>query len=475
VVQQLRVSFASKSIERVNLTALRKKPRTDSHQSIDATMSTDNDVKTVLKGPAEWLAWNREFRRIMEGYNLLDYLDGKQDLIRKPMMPDQDPLAQENYINEQLKALLEALLSKLPGNPDSTASTPTDSEAAADMQATVPQDPDDEIPGFKRLSEADKKVYRDRRTRLRENYTGIETALNRRHDVQYKEWSAQEKHLNQARATLNSTVGQRLRTNHLESSDIRLCYNNLREACLDNGATERATAASLASHLAVLRSAKSVNQATFNQWLTQWENLIADGTALGIDQAIRPKIWFEDLMGALVEVMPQYALHAQEQGRQDYDALVPRIIAGQARAAAAAYLPKEQPRGRVAKGSFPSFGSPERAGDDQSTKRKRSPDSHQRERKRRPSPSDEDRPRCKACKNPHPTSDCFYLFPEKAFKGWIARDSIKTRVEQALKADPNLRTDAQRQRRPRGNKLNKRKSRDQEQDTDGDGEAGTTS
>ncbi|KAK4117925.1 hypothetical protein N657DRAFT_584565, partial [Parathielavia appendiculata] len=389
--------------------------------------STEATPKTIviLNGPADWPSWDREFTATMAIHGLLPYFQGTKELLAEP---DEDfnafdefeayrsaellkvaqplqPITPTTSINEDDDGTQSnTLQTSTQGNegPDSTTTTTTNTTKASDLQARIEQ--------RKREIDALQGAFV---AQANARYT----AAVRRHDIQTQRLAKAIKHF-------NTTVSQQLRDAHCPGHrDLRTWYRNLKEASDLPSDTNTSIRTRLADHLNSLQKNKHLKKPDLTAWLTTWESLLQLMHAHGMPEPTTTDLWFNPLMAALRAHFPGFVQTYRIQCRPSYESLNYRTVSRDIKASIDDLI---QPvPNRVGKGAFASFGGqqqPEQQSNSSTTPNKR----------KRPTEQ------CRACGHIHPTTQCYYLYPDKAPPNWEAREHVRQRVRANVQANPSL-------------------------------------
>ncbi|KAK4242959.1 hypothetical protein C7999DRAFT_18605, partial [Corynascus novoguineensis] len=219
---------------------------------------------------------------------------------------------------------------------------------------------------------------------------------------------------------LNTTVSQQLRDAHCPGNeDLRTWYRNLKEASDLPSDTDSSIRARLTDHLNSLQKNKHLKKPDLTAWLTTWESLLQLMRTHGMPEPTITDLWFNPLMAVLRPHFPGFVQTYRIQCRPSYKSLNYRTVSRDIKASIDDLI---QPMSnRVGKGAFASF--------EQQSNQSNTPNKRKRSTKQ-----------CHACGHIHPTTRCYYLYPEKAPPNWEAREHVRQRVEVNLKANPGLKT-----------------------------------
>ncbi|SPQ25294.1 213c699c-5d2d-48ee-a652-68dd87aca1ee [Thermothielavioides terrestris] len=278
----------------------------------------ETNFQITLNGSADWAFWNREFLAKMKALNLLDYFEGKEDLVEKPPKPFNSIQAAEDQINKELQDLIVQLKASssptaighnapdLAGRQQQEGEAPTEPSTTTSSTA-APADDKPLPPGYSDLTAAQRKIYDEKKKWFQDHFSLIAADAARNYDNQRRDWESQDSRLCQAGAFLMTTVAPHLRQAHFAATgDFRVWYNNLKQA-QDIFAVAQAVKTRLRAHLGAFEALehKNMSWADFEQWLTTWETLI-DAASLQrlIDAA--PGVWFANLMNALSKPFPYF-------------------------------------------------------------------------------------------------------------------------------------------------------------------------
>ncbi|KAK4232992.1 hypothetical protein C8A03DRAFT_19840 [Achaetomium macrosporum] len=395
-------------------------------------MSTKNEAipttTTVLSSSANWLSWNKEFRNRMGQWKLLDYLDGKRDLLSDPGEFFNPVQAFEEW---KVKRLAEIAKSLVSSSSTQTISS-LDAQAAPTTQPAVPAQ--QQLDEAKEKLDNEIKAFRDR----------ILESLKDQHTERRRAHRKEEDNLNKANEWLNKSVAVHYKDTHFTpGAEIRQWYRNLRNVAMQSTEIDDELRTQYRTPLTTLQQRhRAIRPTEFDQWLTTWETIFERASERGFPETTDPQIWCNDLLTAVTQVLPffiqQYKIAKMAQ-YQIPGAVQFRDVTRDLRFASRMM----QPSGRVARGSFPAFGLLQQGEEDtnKSNKLRRS--------KRKLSDTDAYRTLCRACQGFHSVDKCYYLYPDLAPPYWTEHPAGRKRVDESLSSDPDLQAEVDRHRTKR--------------------------
>jgi hypothetical protein len=189
----------------------------------------------------------------------------------------------------------------------------------------------------------------------------------------------------------------------------------------------------------------------WSKWLANWESSIGLAQKKGVPETLAAYKWTTDFLRAVRPIAEHWATSyglTQEQAIEK-GLITYRDIANSFRKEMSTMRVGYTGRPSIAKGAFgPSFagqddsGQGANNGDAQNSAEGASQRSRRRPAKRTRAP-DEDIPStvtrsCGACGLPHPLSNCYYVFPEKAPPRFTENPELRSVVDEALEADSAL-------------------------------------
>ncbi|KAJ4294946.1 hypothetical protein N0V88_005185 [Collariella sp. IMI 366227] len=406
----------------------------------------DSKVDIILNGSGDWVGWNREFTTKMKALHLLEYFNGRRELLEEPPMQFDSMRALRDLRDKRLKAAREGkqldylVLSDETDEATGAATTPSDNDTAdesTESTNTAPTGAPAPVPATTNIKKAIKEVEDHFKT----FGTTIVNDLVRNHEYKRVEWRAQDGRLLKAQTFLTTTVSPALRNAHFsENADMRQWYNNLKSVAQQPFEIEEGIRTRLRAHLEVLKAPKhkAINRTDFDRWLTKWETLMDEATLQGLAETTSIGLWFEDFIRAISNPLPQFAALFRIQARRQGTNLSFREVTTDVRQATQSLL--ELTSGRISKGTFPAFGqdTQDRETGEESTR------INPHGIKRKNSSAAGTKPKCRACDQIHRTERCYYLRPELAPENWEPRDHLRERVEETLKQDSTLKIETSR-------------------------------
>jgi hypothetical protein len=197
----------------------------------------------------------------------------------------------------------------------------------------------------------------------------------------------------------------------------------------------------------------------FNEWLTEWESIMAEGQRIKYPEAINATFWARDLAKALQNILGSWSstfLSINRTKIHTNDLHFRQVAAELHEHWSSLY---QQPPSRIAKGSFPTFGQsndtvpydlenePDADSSDQPMKKKQ----RSKKRKRVDTTDATSRTRCMACQARHPLRECYYAFPHLVPEGWTPRPAATRLVADRIKQDTSLAEEIKRLRKDKDN------------------------
>lgn len=356
----------------------------------------DQGIKELLAEPDDDFNAFDEF----EAYRSAELLKVAQPL--QPITPTTS--INEDNDGAQSGTLQAASQGATQGNDGPASATTTTTNTTSDLQARIEQ--------RKREIDALQGAFVTQAN-------ARHTAAIRRHDIQTQRLAKAIKHL-------NTTISQHLRDAHCPGDqDLRTWYRNLQEASDLPSDTDTSIRARLTDHLSSLEKNKHLKKPDLTAWLTTWESLLQLMHTHGMPEPTTTDLWFNPLMAALRAHFPGFVQTYRFHCRPSYTSLNYRTVSRDIKATMDD-LTQPVPN-RVGKGAFPSFGSQQQP--EQQSNQSIIPNKRKRLTEL-----------CRACGHIHPTTQCYYLHPEKAPPHWEAREHVRQRVEANLQANPGLKT-----------------------------------
>jgi hypothetical protein len=294
--------------------------------------------------------------------------------------------------------------------------------------------------------------------------------IRSQHATAKAKWEKQQTRLDTAREFLHTTVSGALQAAHFgPKQGLRTWYTNLKAVARDEAKIEDDLRERLKRHTEALKHPKhhNIKPADFDRWLSTWETIMDEATLEELVDAKTPGIWFVQFIQAVSNPLGQFAANYDNQYRQTAGALKFRDVSTAFRRAGSILLANNT--GRVAKGSFPSFG-PQKSGEEAQEEEEQKLPNRSRNNKRKMSTfrsrseQEKKKPVCRGCGyDTHSTEGCYYLYPHKAPSWWKPRDHIREHVEENLRTDSSLKaeTNPLRQKKSKSS-LKNRKNGDDE-------------
>jgi hypothetical protein len=411
------------------------------------TMAATN--KIILSNSATWEDWNERCLAQANMYRLLDYIQGKEDLLPKPTKP-----SMANYPQKRRPAIATRSNSQSVQEAIQEAAQ----EAAEEVEASATITPTSTTIEFSDLTSDGQKSYNMAWSFYQDDQKAFEKQLDL--IAKMKEW-----------ITANVSVHFQ-KTCCKATQSLPQWYTTLKKAA---GASKRLEDANARrKYREALNLPKSKD---LTAWADRWEQAMTEAKEKKVVATTRVSEWFEDFLTAVKDVDPIWAkaYGITKDPQVDNDSLDFHTVANDLRKMASQSFPA---MAKIAKGAFgPSFAgkeyqygrceeSLEDANEDK-TKRKRGhsrptqgqqnnrllssnarmPDKEVEpvaSRKRKATTSEYTRRVCRGCGGYHLTQNCFYLFPDKAPEGWTPRPRFQKLTEDNLKEDPTLKAEIQR-------------------------------
>jgi hypothetical protein len=362
-------------------------------------------------------------------YDILGHIQGRENLLQKPLKP-----TMADYAQRTRPASARRL-----GQVTSGQGSSNDPRMSPDADIRVV---------FSDLTADGQKSFNMAWTFYQDDLKAYEK--QQEHIRKFKEWIAANV----------STHYQKTCCKPTES--LQHWYENLKKAA---GITKRLKNANARdSYRDALKTPKIKDLST---WVDNWEQAMTIAKDKEVLATTRASEWFEDFLITIREIQPSwaeaYAIHKDpfvEENTLDF-----RTVANDLRRVASQLIKTSKP-GKVAKGSFgPTFAGEEcqhagseeapKQGNEGATKRKKGRQSKGKQGsevlpdstagQKRKNTSDEVSGRvCRACEGYHGTQYCYYLFPKKAPEEWTPRPHLQKIVEQNLKEDSTLKEEIKR-------------------------------
>jgi hypothetical protein len=383
-------------------------------------------TKTILATSANWDEWNKRFIGQAISNDLLDHVQGKENLLSKPKEPTMADYAQKTRPTQSRGQTHDQGASEAP-EPDHREVTfndlTADGQRSFSMAWTFFQDRT--------------KAYEKQRDLVRK----------------LKDWIA---------ANVSSHYQD---TCCKPNESMTNWYENLKKAAGITKRQQEAIARRKYKEALKIPGAKDLIT-----WADSWEQMMTTAKDKNVTETTRASVWFDDVLEAIKGILPMWAeaYEVNKDPQVEDNTLDYRTVANDLRRAARKYTSTN----KIDKGSFgPTFAgeedqqpggdvqeTPDR-GDVQETSDKDFEDATERTRdrrtkgkqkyktasqKRKNTPDEISGRVCRGCEGFHPTKHCYYLFPKKAPEEWIPRPHIQEIVEQNLKDDSALEEEVKR-------------------------------
>jgi len=405
---------------------------------MSSTKDTVASTKTILATSANWEEWNDRFISQAIMHDLLDHVQGTENLLRKPVKP--------MMVDFPQKARPTTARSRTQQQRENDSQ----GQGASEYQAMSPEPEPREV-AFSDLTADGQKSFSMAWT----FYQDDTKANNQQKELirKFKEWIA---------ANVSSHYQK---TCCKPNESLAIWYKNLKKAAGINKRSEDANARE--KYREALKTPKEKDLVT---WADCWEQAMTVAKHKKLTATNDASEWFEDFLVAIRGILPNWAeaYGINKDPQVEDNTLDYRTVANDLRRAARKYTSTS----KIDKGSFgPTFAgeedqqpggdvqeTPDR-GDVQETSDKDFEDATERTRdrrtkgkqkyktasqKRKNAPDQISGRVCRGCEGFHPTKRCYYLFPKKAPEEWIPRPYIQEIVEQNLKDDSTLEDEVKR-------------------------------
>lgn len=392
---------------------------------MDSKKESTSNVKVILINSATWEDWNERFQTQAIMYDLLKYVQGKEDLISKPKRPNMAIFPMKKDVAQP-----------------QTQSTATE----------TPETVEDDMISFVDLTHEGQKAFN-----MAWSYYQDDLKL----------FEKQQEYIRKLKEWISANVSAHLQKTCCKSSDsLPKWYENLRKAA---GITKRLEDANArAKYHEALKPPKLKDLPT---WVDEWEQAMTTAKDKEVLATTRVSEWFEDFLVVLRGLIPMWAeaYSVNKDPMVDDNSLDFRTVANDLRKVASQYAKKA----KLAKGSFgPTFageedqhvsGSQENPvadnEDKKSSKRKRKEKRRSKKKQGKDNPESEELSTseappvkrrsdqekvCRACQGFHYTQNCFYVFQKKAPESWTPNPRIQKLVDKALKENQSLKDDVDR-------------------------------
>jgi hypothetical protein len=389
-------------------------------------------TKIVLSNSADWEEWNKRFTSQAIANDLLDHVQGKEALLRKPVKPviaDFPQKARSTMTRSRTQSHTET--------PDQGPSEQTMSLAPEPREVTVSDLTAEGQKSFSltwTLYQDDVKTYDKQKELIRKLKDWIATNVS--------------SHYQDTCCKPNESMAK--------------WYENLKKAA---GITKRQQEANIRrKYKEALKTPKAKDLIT---WADSWEQMMTTAKDKNVTETIRASVWFDDFLEAIKGILPMWAeaYEVNKDPQVENNSLDYHTVANDFRRAAGKYASTN----KIEKGSFgptiageedqQSGGDVQETPDVQETSDKAFEDATERTRDRRTKGKQKYKTAsqkrknasneipgkvCRGCEGFHPTKYCYYLFPKKAPEEWIPRPHVQEIVEQNLKDDSTLEEEVKR-------------------------------
>lgn len=406
--------------------------------------SSINNAKCHYNKPEEWVNWSHQFRLRAQTLNLWQFFgtDGEE----WPEKP-QPPLIRQYSAKQppQSGASTSKGKGKTPVIPGlSTRST----IRGRDTPEEEEEESDQEEAGlsYPKPPSHPQELTTEERSRYQYDWT-VFTYLAK----EYKEHQSAVKELTTwTLSTVSYTLQQ---TCCIEQQGLDIWYQNLQQTGIvyEENLLPDARERYQKAVVALTKLPKS-----FENWITEWEISMAEGTKLGVSDTTLAIHWAPDLAKALKQIMNIWATNfvTLNKDKINKNRLNFREVAGDLRRHWKIMQPTKA--SIISKGAFPTFGEndqieeePEESKDKDKGdkgknqgKGKKSKRQKQQKRKRQEESDSDSEPQtrqvCEACFCRHKLENCFYIFPNSAPKDWKPFKTFKRMVENRQKEDQGL-------------------------------------
>ena len=367
---------------------------------------------TIFTNSVSWESWNDRFISQAIKYHLLDYVQGKEDLLRapvKPLMADYAPKGPTNYNSK----------------PYQTEHEYESHDQGASEHQTMPPEPEPREVKFSDLTSDGQKSF------------GMAWAFY--HD-EMKAYEKQQDLVQKFKGWIAATVSPDYQNTYCKPTESLVeWHKSLKKAA---GISKRVEYANAREQYR--EALKTPNVKDIITWVDSWEQAMTVAMNKEVLATARTWEWFEDFLVAIRGILPTWATAygINKDSQVEDNTLDYRTVANDLRRIAGQYT-RTSKIGKIAKGSLgPTFAgeeyqhagsdvqkAPERGFED-ATERTRG----RKTRKRKAS----DGKVCRACEGFHPTEICYYLFQKKAPAHWIPKPTFQKLVEQNLRDDSTL-------------------------------------
>ncbi|RHZ67143.1 uncharacterized protein CDV56_107613 [Aspergillus thermomutatus] len=368
---------------------------------VSNTWNMSSNKSVILKSLRDWDTWNKQFRAEGERKDLLDLVDGLENFRTRPKTPD----------------------------PANYHSQPHNTRNSTQASILIFDDPIAELSNEERSAyQLAYTIYKDRR----DLYDKQRALLDK-----LQTWMTKS-----VASSYSKTCFHHKRT-------IKEWYDALKEQV---GVDEYDIKREIVD--AYKRAVKPLSKTPkdFESWITNWEQIMAEGTERDLYFATSINVWFEDFITAAVNpIDPTWTKAYQLTNRKEVreGSLSYRTLANDFRDVVRT-LSTSARFTRIAKGSFGTTFAGQGTGDESDDSSTNSTAKVIPEKKKKTGKQNRKRGhsrtislatatgRCRACNQGHDLHACYYIFPGKAPDWFRPRSDIKERVEEKLRKDDSL-------------------------------------
>ncbi|KAK8093431.1 hypothetical protein PG997_000116 [Apiospora hydei] len=383
--------------------------------------NNDNTQKTYFKSPDDWDTWGSEFRKKAKALEIWEYIDPERKI--DWMSPPRRPLLVD-YPQRQ-------------GQPNRRSSIHVGGGLASDQEDPPARSITDLTDTGRSSFQLDYTMYTHEAKEYKDHRNKVE---------KLSDW------------VLSTVSDMYKKTCCDENNDLDGWYAALREVGKVQDSYQMTEAREV--YRASTKPLRNMPR-DFNAWVIRWETAMADGIRKGVPETTNSQAWCQDLIFALRPVMENWVTNFQFNRQEDINSgqIEYRKVASDLRVFWKT-ITRDPPASRVSKGSFATFGEADeeelygqavdQGSNDQRGSRSRTnnaskgtpaqsrKDGPKTGTKRKKEQTDQEESECGACFGNHTLSNCFYLFPDKAFQGWRASRPVQRVVEHNLSTHTKL-------------------------------------
>lgn len=364
---------------------------------------TDEGSKIYLAGPQDWDGWNREFQRLAIDSRIWDKIDPDQD----------DPVP---FLTEPIAPDLNTFIAQ---RAPTSVSTRSSSSTTSTQETPVSSD--------------QTRLF----TILWNVYTDQERKFNREIDA-----------IKALKSWVTTSVPDHIRrTSCKPTEDLRTWYKALNNHCaVDQGALDDRIRQQYRRAVIPISDPR-----TAETWLKAWEQAVSRAEERDMPEGTNTSLWLSDFIDAVRPAFQVWAMvyKREYQGTARKTELTHAKLANDLRNEIQSTA-LAQGKTKVVRGAFgPSYNArlpPERDDEGSFLDTAGKGDAHPADgsfargslKRSNPPNRNLNSSLCQACHNKgHSIQNCFYVYPEKAFKKWRLRPDVQERVNQALQ-DPEI-------------------------------------